>query len=203
MFPMIGVTIPMDLSKNCNSAKREIVPILAVIGTSGSGKTTLIECIVKNLTDRGLRVGTVKHVHHHGFTIDTEGKDTWRHSKAGARVVICVSPNEKVKIRHRLSPHDNDLGSALNSVREDNLDLLILEGFRSEVSGNERIQKIVVAKDEKSLQKVLENVKSPLLAISGPVANGTDLKLDKGVPLIDIPRNREQLIQRIFNAFML
>jgi molybdopterin-guanine dinucleotide biosynthesis protein B len=199
----MGLMKPKIQSKDFDGPNLESPPVLAVIGTSGSGKTTIIEFIVKQLSERGLRVGTVKHVHHHGFTLDTEGKDTWRHSKAGARVVVCVSPGEIAKIQRRASPPDDDLEKVLSSVREDDLDILVLEGFRSEISRNEKIHKIVVAKDEESLRKVMEQVRGPVLAISGPVANREELKPHEEVPLVDLHQNGERIIQLISGAFML
>ena len=62
-----------------------------IIGRKNSGKTTLIVDLVKHLTSLGYRVGTVKHTHHH-HELDTPGKDSFRHSQAGAAVVGIISP---------------------------------------------------------------------------------------------------------------
>ncbi|MGZ5851990.1 MAG: molybdopterin-guanine dinucleotide biosynthesis protein B, partial [Hyphomicrobium sp.] len=37
---------------------------MGIVGWKNSGKTTLIERLVVALTQRGLRVATVKHTHH-------------------------------------------------------------------------------------------------------------------------------------------
>lgn len=66
-------------------------PVLALIGRPNSGKTTLIEKLIPALVEKGVRVGTIKH-HHGKIQIDTPGKDTWRHKKAGASVVLLSSP---------------------------------------------------------------------------------------------------------------
>ncbi|MBD0305494.1 MAG: molybdopterin-guanine dinucleotide biosynthesis protein B, partial [Nitrospiraceae bacterium] len=66
------------------------VPILSFVGRSNSGKTTLIERLIPELVVAGYRVATVKHAGH-GFDLDTEGKDSWRHKRAGAGTVIVVS----------------------------------------------------------------------------------------------------------------
>ena len=65
-------------------------PILSFVGRSNSGKTTLIERVIPELTRAGYRVATVKHAGH-GFELDTEGKDSWRHKQAGANTVIVIS----------------------------------------------------------------------------------------------------------------
>ena len=46
----------------------------------------------------GQRVSVVKHAHH-GFDIDQEGKDSWRHRKAGAFEVVIASDRRLAKIR--------------------------------------------------------------------------------------------------------
>lgn len=61
-----------------------------IIGGKNHGKTTLIEELVQQLRMRGLRVGTIKHTHHE-HELDTPGKDSYRHRRAGAAVVGIVS----------------------------------------------------------------------------------------------------------------
>lgn len=69
-----------------------MVPVICIIGYHKSGKTTLIEALIPELKCRGYRVGTVKH-DVHGSDVDREGKDTWRHRKAGSSIVTLISPN--------------------------------------------------------------------------------------------------------------
>ncbi len=73
-------------------------PVVSIVGTSGSGKTTLLEKIVKELVKKGYSVGTIKH-DAHGFEIDREGKDSWRHKKAGAETVALSSPGKLAVIK--------------------------------------------------------------------------------------------------------
>ena len=62
-----------------------------IIGGKNSGKTTLIVELVRHFTEQGIRVGTIKHTHHH-HELDTPGKDSHRHRQAGAAVVGILSP---------------------------------------------------------------------------------------------------------------
>ena len=66
-------------------------PIISVVGKSRSGKTGLVESLIRGLKKKGYKVGTVKHHFHGDFDIDHEGKDSWRHSNAGADTVVIAS----------------------------------------------------------------------------------------------------------------
>lgn len=61
-----------------------------IIGGKNHGKTTLVAELVAEFRARGLRVGTIKHTHHH-HELDTPGKDSHRHREAGAEVVGILS----------------------------------------------------------------------------------------------------------------
>jgi len=99
-------------------------PLVAIVGNSDTGKTTLIEKLVPDLKKRGYTVGTVKHTHH-GFTMDQEGKDTFRHQKAGADTVVAVSPR-RIAIVKRSSL--DSLEAALPFVED--RDIVLVEGFK-------------------------------------------------------------------------
>lgn len=66
-------------------------PVVSIVSRKKAGKTTLLEKLIPELKRRGYRVGTVKH-DTHGFDIDHEGKDTWRHKASGAEAVVISCP---------------------------------------------------------------------------------------------------------------
>ena len=106
-----------------------MIPIVSIIGKSHSGKTTLIEKIVPELILRGYRVTTVKH-DLHGFEIDKEGKDSWRHKRAGAQDVVISSPRKVALIR------DVDKDMSLEELRDafgGDADLILSEGFKKDI----------------------------------------------------------------------
>jgi molybdopterin-guanine dinucleotide biosynthesis protein B len=70
-----------------------MVPYVRVIGPKNSGKTCLVEALVRELSSRGRRVGTIKHDAHQ-FEIDHEGKDTWRHRRAGSVATLICSATQ-------------------------------------------------------------------------------------------------------------
>jgi molybdopterin-guanine dinucleotide biosynthesis protein B len=102
--------------------------ILGLAGWSGSGKTTLIAKIIPRLVARGLTVSTVKHAHH-GFDVDTPGKDSHTHRQAGATEVM-VASGKRWALMHELrdasEPSIYDLLRKMSPV-----DLVLIEGFRS------------------------------------------------------------------------
>src|SRR3990172_6969140 len=75
-----------------------MVPVVSFVGRSNSGKTTIIVKVIAELKRRGYRVGVIKH-DAHGFEIDHEGKDSWRHKKAGASTVALSSPDKFAVIK--------------------------------------------------------------------------------------------------------
>jgi len=164
---------------------------VAVVGSRKSGKTTAIESLVRGLTKRGYRVATVKHVPKAEFTIDTVGKDTWRHAKAGARIVVSVSPNEFAAIK-RVDTRKYCLPDIIGDL-EDNVDVVVLEGFRELTEQNLDVPKIVAAKTSNEVLEASGRFK-PLLTFVGPVSNGaTKLK----VPYVDVLKEPEKLVDLV------
>ncbi len=106
-----------------------MIPIISIVGKSDSGKTTLIEKLVPELTRRGYRVATVKH-DVHGFEVDREGKDSWRHKQAGAHTVVIASSNKVALIR------DVEKDWTLEEIRDkliQDVDLILSEGYKKDV----------------------------------------------------------------------
>jgi molybdopterin-guanine dinucleotide biosynthesis protein B len=97
--------------------------IIAVSGTKNTGKTTLVTKIVKELVNRGFEVGTVKHTHH-GF--DTEGRDTWKHTEAGAEIVVGSGTETFFTLQESM-----DLDTILSVLKFiKNPDYIVLESFK-------------------------------------------------------------------------
>ena len=75
-----------------------MVPIVSIVGKSDSGKTTLLVKLIPILKRKGYRVATIKH-DVHGFEMDREGKDTYRHFHCGADAVLISSPRKIALIK--------------------------------------------------------------------------------------------------------
>jgi molybdopterin-guanine dinucleotide biosynthesis protein B len=111
------------------------VPVVSVVGKGDSGKTTFLEKLIRELTNRGVRVATVKH-HIHDYDIDVPGKDSWRHARAGA-VATMVSSPEKFALIHEVE-RELTVDQIARVAADTGCDLLITEGFKRE--GRNRIE---------------------------------------------------------------
>lgn len=140
-----------------------MIPIISIVGKSKSGKTTLIENLVPELKRRGYRVGTIKH-DVHGFQLDREGKDTWRHAQAGVDTVVISSPQKAAgikKVAEELTI-DELVCQFLSDV-----DIVLTEGykrqdkpkievFRAEIGGEP------LCVDDDTLLAIVSDVKTPI-----------------------------------------
>ncbi|MEM2691664.1 MAG: molybdopterin-guanine dinucleotide biosynthesis protein B, partial [Candidatus Bathyarchaeia archaeon] len=134
--------------------------VISVIGSKNSGKTTVIELLIQELTKRGYRVAAVKHIPEKDFTIDTEGRDTWRFAKAGAKTVIAISPTEVTTIE-KADTSGLTLSDILEKIVEN--DIVLVEGFRKLLGENIEVPKIITVKNAR---EILENAKTfkPIIA---------------------------------------
>ena len=158
--------------------------LIAFVGTSGSGKTTVIEYVTASLTRLGFQVGVAKHIHKAGLTIDTEGKDTWRHARAGARIVIADSPSELAVIKKTSS--ETEFKQIIQEFDDSGLDVVLLEGFSLASKKWPGIPKIVTAKNKSDLARTLARTRPPILAISGRVAK--NITRNPRTPIVDIKK---------------
>lgn len=146
------------------------IPIVSIVGKSNSGKTTLLEKIISDLVARGYRVATIKH-NKHGFNIDHEGKDSYRHKKAGALMTVVSSPNQLALVQ------DVDHDHSFDEIRDkfiSGVDIILTEGFKVN-----DYPKIEVYRSE--LKRELISKKE-----DGLIAVAADTKLDIDVPCFDI-----------------
>ncbi|MEM3430575.1 MAG: molybdopterin-guanine dinucleotide biosynthesis protein B [Candidatus Bathyarchaeia archaeon] len=133
---------------------------IAVLGGKASGKTIAVEIIVRTLNRKGFSVMTVKHVAHPGFTLDREGTDTWRHWKAGAKIVATVSDVETGIMIKGQTDLSWDL---LNSFIE--ADIIVFEGFSSKLLKDKGVGKIICLKDISEKTYYLNNLRGALIAL--------------------------------------
>ena len=109
--------------------------IIGLAGWSGSGKTTLLARVIPVLIARGIRVSTVKHAHH-GFDIDKEGTDSFRHRQAGASEVAIVSGRRWALMHELHGEEEPTLDEVLKRLAP--CDLVLVEGYKRE--GHKKIE---------------------------------------------------------------
>jgi molybdopterin-guanine dinucleotide biosynthesis protein B len=145
-------------------------PIISVVGMSGSGKTTLLEKLISELVKRGYRAATIKH-NMHGFEIDREGKDSFRHKKAGAFLTVIASPGRIALIK------DIEKDYTLDEIRKkyiDDADIILSEGYKGNPFPKIEVFRSVLK------QELLCEKQDNLLAVA------SDVKLNMDVPCFDI-----------------
>jgi molybdopterin-guanine dinucleotide biosynthesis adapter protein len=139
------------------------IPVVSFVGRADTGKTTLIEKLIPLLRSKGIRVATIKH-DVHGFEMDHEGKDTYRHKKAGAKMTIISSP-AKVGL---VEDVERDLGvEEIVSRYVRDVDLVITEGYKREAMPkievyDTRRNEPPLAIDDKRLIAIVSN--APIVA---------------------------------------
>jgi len=143
-------------------------PIVCFVGRSNSGKTTLIERLILELTGEGYRVATIKHAGH-GFDLDTEGKDSWRHKRAGASQVVVLSKGSLAMFTDVAEelPVEDIRDRFINK----DIDLIIAEGWKSQ-----GFPKVVVVREE---------LKEVDVSLEGLLAVASIKPIDVDVPWFD------------------
>lgn len=104
--------------------------VIGFAGYSGAGKTTLIERLIPLLKARGDTVSVVKHAHH-GFDIDTPGKDSWRHRQAGAHEIVVASSRRLALLREYPAEQEPTARMLIAELRQ-HVDWVLVEGFKHE-----------------------------------------------------------------------
>ena len=128
------------------------IPLLGIVAYSGTGKTTLLKQLIPWLRQRGIRTGLIKHTHH-DIDVDTPGKDSFELRKAGADQTM-VASNSRWALMTETPGHDDfSLEYLATRFDSNNLDLILVEGFK-----HEDIDKIVLHRKEtgKSLKSLID-----------------------------------------------
>ncbi|MGC8925269.1 MAG: molybdopterin-guanine dinucleotide biosynthesis protein B [Calditerrivibrio sp.] len=104
--------------------------VFSFVGASGSGKTTFIEKLIRFLTEKGYKVGAIKH-DAHKFEIDKPGKDSFRFKAAGA-IVSFISSHEKLALVKSNIEDEPDLHEIILKYMS-GVDIVITEGYKKSV----------------------------------------------------------------------
>ncbi|HSM61408.1 MAG TPA: molybdopterin-guanine dinucleotide biosynthesis protein B [Longimicrobiales bacterium] len=111
-------------------------PLVCVVGKKRSGKTTTVVGLIRALRARGRRVMSVKHGH--GFELDHEGTDSWRHRfEGGAERVLMAGPGQLALVGGWGAGGEEPLEALAARFLAD-ADVVVAEGFKA--SGARRIE---------------------------------------------------------------
>lgn len=105
------------------------IPVLGFAAYSGTGKTTLLVKLLPLMKLQGLRIAMIKHTHH-DFDIDQPGKDSFELRKAGADQVLLASDKRSALLTEYDRQSEPDLRALVGQLDLNNLDLVMVEGFR-------------------------------------------------------------------------
>ena len=98
-------------------------------GPPGTGKTTLLVKLLPLMKLQGLRVAMIKQTHH-DFDIDKPGKDSFELRKAGATQMLVASDKRSALMTEYGSRVSPGLGELVDQLDLQNIDLVLVEGFR-------------------------------------------------------------------------
>ena len=118
---------------------------------------TLLEKLIPHLTERGYKIGSVKHAHD-GFEMDKKGKDSWRHRKAGANATLVISENKVAIVKDDKQDYIKKMRSYLFDM-----DIVLAEGFKKqklpkiEVFRKESVHKKPLCLDDENLIAFVTN----------------------------------------------
>jgi molybdopterin-guanine dinucleotide biosynthesis protein MobB len=170
--------------------------IIHFFGYSNSGKTQAISFLTKELARKGKRVGILKHIHE-SFSLDRKGKDTWLFRKSGASPVIAISPSKFFVMKNSRGELGKDLEEALRIFRTNGTEYMFIEGFHSMPKGKPRIKEIVCASKKNDALKLLREHRQPLCVLV-KAGNFRADKRFRGVPILNLPKDKKRLMQLIF-----
>jgi molybdopterin-guanine dinucleotide biosynthesis protein B len=165
--------------------------IILIIGYHRSGKTSTIETLIPKLRKLGLKIATIKHhVSKEDFTVDVEGKDSWRHGAAGAEATLLVAPKEITLIRRIETSGLN--WEEIYGTLVGNYDVILVEGFKSLAGKRSDMWKLILARKLEEAEEILSYASKPILAIVGwRVEWGK--KSWRNIPLIKLPEEEKRL----------
>lgn len=170
------------MPNNCAYTHPIPSPALGFVGRKNSGKTTLLEKLITEISNRGYRVGSIKHHGHPDFDIDIPGKDSYRHREAGALTSAILSEKRFALVQEL--QEEPSLQDVLTHMP--NHHLVFVEGFKKSNIAHFELFRADNERDQKALPGFLEKLR----ATNNSRANSMKDALPVGV-ITDIAELRE------------
>ncbi len=165
-------------------------PLVGFTAYSGTGKTTLLIKLISILANKGIRVGIIKHAHH-TFDIDQPGKDSYILRKAGASEMLIGSVNRWALMVDAEKDQEFTLHDHIQRLDQDNLDLILVEGFKLEA-----IPKIELTRPSLGNDLFFPDDDNVVA-----VATDEPLTVETDLPMLDI-NNPDQIVAFICERFL-
>jgi molybdopterin-guanine dinucleotide biosynthesis protein B len=163
--------------------------IFGFYGESDTGKTSLIEQIIKTLVKDGYNVATIKNTNKE-TSIDDVGKDTWKHSSAGAMLVVLSTPVETdFIVKDKIST--KDIVQIISEFGYYNV--ILIEGARDSFIPKIRIG--TIKKRDNTIMNYQNNFKEIYKIIEKEIGKDIDVNKiqvrinKKAIPLSEFPTN--------------
>ncbi|MDP3114798.1 MAG: molybdopterin-guanine dinucleotide biosynthesis protein B [Candidatus Cloacimonadaceae bacterium] len=153
---------------------------IGIVGYHHTGKTTMAVAVIRELTQRGYKVASIKDIHNESYRADSEGSNSWKHAKAGATQVFARGLQDSALILTP-SPDLKDIIPLLTA------DFLVIEGMK-----HAALPKIVCAETTGQLDELIDET---TIGISGKIAS--ELESYHNLPVYCLQNNLEQLINDI------
>ena len=160
---------------------------VAVTGFKNSGKTRVVEALTAELTRRGYKVGTIKHTAD-TVVLDSPGKDTERHRKAGSRATAILQEDAAAFFL------DKHLSLQEAAQKLGPVDFLIIEGFKT----LDTHTRILVPRNKTELDKLRNDLE---IAIVNLIESS--LHMDSEIPQLSLDQIGELADIVESNAFPL
>lgn len=165
-------------------------PMYGFYGKSGTGKTNLIEKVIKMLTEEGYKVATIKKTNKK-VGIDEKGKDTWRHSSAGAGLVVLSSSNETDFIINEKITTENII-QVISEIG--NYDIILVEGANTPNIPKIRLGKIKIRENtvcdyKNNINEILTLLKKEIKKKSMIKQKISIIVNNRSIPLSEFPAN--------------
>lgn len=194
-----ALTITSTIRKARMTDSTTSIPAVAFVGKQNSGKTTLLVQLIAELTGRGIKVGSVKHHSHVGFDFDIEGKDSWRHRRAGSAYTVVASPDQVACVQSLSA--ELELMTIIDMMTENTakagttLDMILVEGYR--LGGLPTVE-LFRSGNPKDESRDLGGEGNEIVAVITDIPRVTDRAQAQGLPVFDfkdIARIADYLIE--------
>jgi molybdopterin-guanine dinucleotide biosynthesis protein MobB len=156
--------------------------IITVAGLKKSGKTTVAAALIRELRGRGLRVGSVKTIHHHPLALGEAGTDTRRHAEAGAEFTVALLDGELAYFEPRAARPG--LAEAARFFAE-GIDFVVWEGMSDPGAGPGHV---VCLREMQDFEKTLEQRRVDrgwIVALSGLAAGAAARDAPDGLAVVN------------------